>query len=163
MEIGGRLVVEDASFTIMPRDEVGLVGRNGAGKTTFFKTLGGESEPIAGKILRKGGFGYLPQDPKIASMADGRTAITHVLSGKGIDDQLMRIEKLRIAMEEEASDRNVARYSRAQDEFATSGGYAADSEARSIAAETSLAHASRSAMRMHAALSARSATCTSSS
>ena len=118
----------------MPRDKVGLVGRNGAGKTTFFKVLGGETEPIAGKILRKGGFGYLPQDPRIAGVLDGRTAITHVLSGRGIDDQLTRIEKLRIAMEEEASDRNVARYSKAQDEFASSGGYAADSEARSIAA-----------------------------
>jgi ATPase subunit of ABC transporter with duplicated ATPase domains len=134
VEIGGRLVVEDASFTIMPRDKVGLVGRNGAGKTTFFKVLGGEAEPNGGKILRKGGFGYLPQDPKISSMADGRTAITHVLSGRGIDDALMRIEKLRIAMEEETSDRNVARFSRAQDDFAMSGGYAADSEARSIAA-----------------------------
>ncbi|MCU1366841.1 MAG: hypothetical protein JWN39_2480, partial [Ilumatobacteraceae bacterium] len=27
VEIGGRLVVEDASFTIMPREKVGLVGR----------------------------------------------------------------------------------------------------------------------------------------
>ncbi len=134
VEIGGRLVVDDASFTIMPRDKVGLVGRNGAGKTSFFKVLGGENEPIAGKILRKGGFGYLPQDPKIVGGQEGRTAITHVLSGRGIDDQLIRIEKLRIAMEEDTSDRNVARFSRAQDEFASSGGYAADSEARSIAA-----------------------------
>jgi ATPase subunit of ABC transporter with duplicated ATPase domains len=133
VEIGGRLVVDDASFTIMPRDKVGLVGRNGAGKTSFFKVLGGESEPIAGKILRKGGFGYLPQDPRIEG-GDQRTAITHVLSGRGIDDQLVRIEKLRIAMEEDTSERNVARFSRAQDDFASSGGYAADSEARSIAA-----------------------------
>src|SRR3954469_4439573 len=90
VEVGGRLVVDDASFTIMPRDKVGLVGRNGAGKTSFFKVLGGETEQTLGKIVRKGGFGYLPQDPKLASMADGRTAITHVLSGRGIDDQLMR-------------------------------------------------------------------------
>jgi len=133
VEIGGRLVVDDASFTIMPRDKVGLVGRNGAGKTSFFKVLGGENEPIAGKIMRKGGFGYLPQDPKIEGGQE-RTAITHVLSGRGIDDQLIRIEKLRIAMEEDTSDRNVARFSKAQDEFASSGGYAADSEARSISA-----------------------------
>ena len=117
----------------MPRDKVGLVGRNGAGKTTFFRVLGGETEPVAGKINRRGGFGYLPQDPRIAGVLDGRTAITHVLSGRGIDDALTRIEKLRIAMEEDPNDRNVARYSRAQDEFASSGGYAADSEARSIA------------------------------
>ena len=65
VEVGGRLLVEDVSFTIMPKDKVGLVGRNGAGKTTTFRTLGGELEPAAGKIIRKGGFGYLSQDPRI--------------------------------------------------------------------------------------------------
>jgi len=134
VEVGGRVVVQDATFTIMPKDKVGLVGRNGAGKTSLFKVLGGDSEPIAGKVMRKGGFGYLPQDPRIAGVFDGRTAISHILSGRNIDEDLARLEKLRIAMEDDASERNVARYSRAQDEFATRGGYAAESEARSIAA-----------------------------
>jgi len=134
VEIGGRLVVEHASFTVMPRDKVGLVGRNGAGKTSFFKVLGGETDPTLGKVLRKGGFGYLPQEPRIAGHLEGRSAITHVMSGRGIDEAIERLEKLRIAMEEETSDRNVARYSKAQDEFASSGGYSAESEARSIAA-----------------------------
>ena len=134
VEVGGRLVLEGASFTVMPRDKVGLVGRNGAGKTSLFKVLGGENEPIGGKITRKGGFGYLPQDPRIAGVYDGRTAISHILSGRNVDDDLMRLEKLRIAMEEDASERNVARYSRAEEEFAAKGGYAAESEARSIAA-----------------------------
>ncbi len=134
VEVGGRVVVSDATFTVMPKDKVGLVGRNGAGKTSLFKVLGGEAEPIAGKITRKGGFGYLPQDPRIAGIYDGRSAISHILSGRNIDDDLMRIEKLRIAMEEEASDRNVQRFSRAEEEFALKGGYAAESEARSIAA-----------------------------
>jgi len=134
VEVGGRVVVSDATFTVMPKDKVGLVGRNGAGKTSLFKVLGGEAEPIAGKITRKGGFGYLPQDPRIAGIYDGRSAISHILSGRNIDDDLVRIEKLRIAMEEDASDRNVQRFSRAEEEFALKGGYAAESEARSIAA-----------------------------
>ena len=134
VEVGGRLLVEDVSFTIMPKDKVGLVGRNGAGKTTTFRTLGGELEPAAGKIVRKGGFGYLSQDPRIDGVMDTRPAVTHVLSGRNIDEQLDRIEKLRVSMEAEPNERNVARYSRAQDEFATSGGYAAESEARSIMA-----------------------------
>ena len=130
VEVGGRLVVADASFTVMARDKVGLVGRNGAGKTSLFKVLGGEAEPAAGRVIRKGGFGYLPQDPRIdPALDEHRNAVTHVLSGRGIDDALVRIEKLRIAMEEDPSERNVARYSQAQDEFATSGGYAAESEA----------------------------------
>ena len=46
----------------------------------------------------------------------------------------MRIEKLRIAMEENPDDRNVGRYTRAEEQFRTSGGYAAESEARAMAA-----------------------------
>ncbi len=134
VEVGGKFVVEHASFTVMPRDKVGLVGRNGAGKTSFFKVLGGEVDPTLGRVLRKGGFGYLPQEPRIAGHLEGRNAVVHILSGRGIDEAMERIEKLRIAMEEETSDRNVARYSKAQDEFASSGGYSAESEARSIAA-----------------------------
>src|SRR5215216_1770588 len=118
----------------MPRDKVGLVGRNGAGKTSLLRVLGGEVAPAAGSIVRKGGFGYLPQDPRIAGVLDGRTATDHVLSGRGLDAEIVRIEKLRIAMEESPNERNVARYTAAHDAFASSGGYAADSEARSLAA-----------------------------
>jgi ATPase subunit of ABC transporter with duplicated ATPase domains len=134
VEVGGRLVVDNATFTIMAKDKVGLVGRNGAGKTSLFRVLGGENEPIGGKVNAKGAFGYLPQDPRIDSRLEGRSAITHILSGRGIDDDLIRIEKLRIAMEEDASERNVARFSRAEEEFSTKGGYSAESEARSFAA-----------------------------
>jgi len=134
VEVGGRLIVENVSFSVMPKDKVALVGRNGAGKTSLFKVLGGAAEAAGGSIARKGGFGYLPQDPRIEGVPDTRPAVNHVLSGRAIDEQLERIEKLRIAMEEDASERNVARYSRAQDEFATNGGYAAESEARSIMA-----------------------------
>ena len=134
VEVGGRQIIDGASFTVMSRDKVGLVGRNGAGKTTLFRVLGGALEHTGGKVLRKGGFGYLPQDPRIAGVLDGRTAITHVLSGRGIDEELIRLEKLRLTMEEDASERNVSRYSKAQDEFASSGGYSAESEARAMAA-----------------------------
>ncbi|MEY4371577.1 MAG: hypothetical protein RL219_346 [Actinomycetota bacterium] len=134
VEVGGRVVLEGASFTIMPRDKVGLVGRNGAGKTSLFRTLGGELAPAAGNIVKKGGFGYLPQDPRLSGAMDGRSAVTHILSGRGIDDDLVRIEKLRIAMEEDPSDRNVRRFAKAEEEFGNKGGYAAESEARSIAA-----------------------------
>ena len=134
VEVGGRLVVSDASFTVMPRDKVGIVGRNGAGKTSLFKVLGGATDPASGRVVRTGGFGYLPQDPKIDRHLDGRSCVNHVLSGRGIDDEIVRIEKLRIAMEEQPDDRNVARYARAEEAFRTMGGYSAESEARSLAA-----------------------------
>jgi ATPase subunit of ABC transporter with duplicated ATPase domains len=134
VEVGGRLVVENASFSVMPRDKVGIVGRNGAGKTSLFKVLGGAVEPHGGKILRKGAFGYLPQDPKIPGAREQHSAISHILSGRNIDEELSRIEKLRVAMEESPSTQNIAKFSKAEDDFASKGGYAAESEARSIAA-----------------------------
>ncbi len=133
VDVGGRLVVSDATFTVMPGDKVGIVGRNGAGKTSLFKVLGGAAEPAAGSVRRNGDFGYLPQDPKIDDAELGRTAIEHVLSGRGIADELVRIEKLRIAMEESPTDRAVERYTRAEERFRLTGGYAADAEARSLA------------------------------
>ena len=134
VSVGGRLVVETTDFTVMPKDKVGLVGRNGAGKTSLFKVLGGQAEAFAGKIIRKGGFGYLPQDPRMGPDADSRTAVSHILSGRGIDAEIERIEKLRIAMEERADERSVNRYSRAEEIFRANGGYAAESEARAIGA-----------------------------
>ena len=45
VEIGGTLVVEGAAFTVRAGDQVGLVGRNGAGKTSLLGVLGGMSDP----------------------------------------------------------------------------------------------------------------------
>ncbi|NQY58092.1 MAG: ABC-F family ATP-binding cassette domain-containing protein [Ilumatobacteraceae bacterium] len=134
VEVGGRLLLERVSFAVAPRDKVGIVGRNGAGKTSLFKVLGGAAEPAGGRVVRTGGFGYLPQDPRIDEALAGRTCVTHVLSGRGVDEELVRIEKLRIAMEERADERNVARYTAAEERFRVNGGYAAESEARSMAA-----------------------------
>jgi len=134
VEVGGRELVRGASFTVMARDKVGLVGRNGAGKTSMFKVLGGEAEAAGGSVRRSGMFGYLSQDPRSLAVTDGRTAIERILSGRGIDADLEQLEKLRIAMEENPDDKVVARYSRAEETFRMKGGYAADSEARSIAA-----------------------------
>ncbi|MEJ7720996.1 MAG: ATP-binding cassette domain-containing protein [Ilumatobacteraceae bacterium] len=74
VEVGGRLVVESATFTVMPRDKVGLVGRNGAGKTSLLRTLGGELEPAGGRVERPADFGYLPQDPRIVDGPRGAHA-----------------------------------------------------------------------------------------
>ena len=134
VEVGARTVVHDASFSVMKKDKVGLVGRNGAGKTSLFKVLGGAAEPKGGTITRGGAFGYLPQDPRIAGAFDGRSAVSHILSSRGIDDDIVRLEKLRIAMEERPDSENISRFTKAQDAFELKGGYAANSEARAIAA-----------------------------
>lgn len=47
---GDQLLFEGVSFNINPRERVGLVGRNGHGKTTFLRLIVGEEHPDAGSI-----------------------------------------------------------------------------------------------------------------
>ena len=49
---GDRVVVSDATFRVMRRDRVGLIGPNGSGKTTLLRMLMGEMEPDAGEVRR---------------------------------------------------------------------------------------------------------------
>ncbi|MFN2488256.1 MAG: ABC-F family ATP-binding cassette domain-containing protein [Actinomycetota bacterium] len=134
VEVAGRPVVEDASLALYPGDKVGLVGRNGAGKTSFLKVLAGEESPVGGRVLRRGALEHLRQDPRLHGPVRTTTALVHVISGRGLDEHAMRVEKLRRQLEEDASPRNVGRYSRAEESFRVAGGYLADSSARRIAA-----------------------------
>ena len=49
---GDRQVVQDASFRVMRRDRVGLIGPNGSGKTTLLRMLMGELDPDSGEVRR---------------------------------------------------------------------------------------------------------------
>jgi ATPase subunit of ABC transporter with duplicated ATPase domains len=63
VEVGGRLVVSGATFSVRAGEKVGLVGRNGAGKTSTLAVLAGEAPPAGGTALRRGSLGYLRQEP----------------------------------------------------------------------------------------------------
>jgi ATPase subunit of ABC transporter with duplicated ATPase domains len=138
IEAGGLPLVEGVSFTLHAGEKIGLVGRNGAGKTTLLQVLAGEVSPARGTISRRGRLGYLRQDPRLRRVEPG-TAVVHVLEGRGIAEAAERVEKLRLVIEEDPSATNVARYSRAEEEYRHAGGYSADAEARQIAAGLGLA------------------------
>src|SRR5436190_12997094 len=134
VEVGGRLTLTDASFTVRAGDKVGLVGRNGAGKTSLLKVLGGEDQAYAGLVHTQGQLGYLPQDPRPTGSGVDATALSHILSGRGLDEAVRRLEKLRLAVEENPDERNVNRFSRAEDAFRSEGGYSAEADVRRIRA-----------------------------
>jgi ATPase subunit of ABC transporter with duplicated ATPase domains len=139
VEVGGRLTLVEATFTVRAGDKVGLVGRNGAGKTSLLKVLAGESVAAAGAVLRQGALGYLLQEARPRGAGVEATALSHILSGRGLDVEAQRIEKLRLRLEEDPSDRNVARYARAEEDFRAAGGYSAESDVRRICAGLGLA------------------------
>jgi ATPase subunit of ABC transporter with duplicated ATPase domains len=134
LEVAGHTVVEAATFSLRPGDKVGLVGRNGAGKTSLLKVLVGEESPVAGRILRTGQTGYLSQDPRGDGSDPGTPGLSRIISGRGLDEDAVRLEKLRVQLEENPSTRNIARFSRAEELYRATGGYSAESAARRIAA-----------------------------
>lgn len=50
VEYGEQVVLDDASLTVHATDRIGLVGRNGAGKSTFLKIIAGLQEPDSGEV-----------------------------------------------------------------------------------------------------------------
>lgn len=58
-------IFEAAGFSLYSGDRVGLIGKNGCGKTTFIRTLIGELEPYRGHVKAFGRLGYLSQDLKL--------------------------------------------------------------------------------------------------
>ena len=134
VDVGGVTLIDGVSFTVRAGEKVGLVGRNGAGKTSMLKVIGGANEAARGSVTYQGGLGYLPQDPRLDMVPDDVTALNHVLSGRGFDEAIDRMAKLQVAMEADPTERNIDRYTRAIERFRMDGGYAADSEVRRLAA-----------------------------
>jgi len=134
VEVGGRLTLTGASFSLRRGDKVGLVGRNGAGKTSMLRVLAGESPAAAGVILRPPAVGYLPQDPKPHGAGVDSTGLSHVLSGRGLDEVARRMTRLHERLEDDPSERNVGRFTNAQEEFERLGGYASEAEVRRVSA-----------------------------
>jgi len=58
-----RVLFQDASFDVLAGEKIGLVGRNGHGKTTLFRIITGEEEPDEGKVFKPKNYsiGYLGQ------------------------------------------------------------------------------------------------------
>ena len=63
MNFGLQQIFEDVTLQIKDNEHVGIIGVNGAGKSTFFKLIMGRIEPDSGKIIMKPGtrIGFLPQ------------------------------------------------------------------------------------------------------
>ena len=139
VEVGGRLTLVEATFTVRAGDKVGLVGRNGAGKTSLLRVLAGENPAAGGAVFRQGALGYLLQEARPRGQGIEATALSHILSGRGFDEDAVRIEKLRLRLEEEPSERNVARYARAEEAYRAAGGYSAEADVRRICAGLGLA------------------------
>jgi len=133
LRAGARLLMDEVSFRIDAGDKVGLVGRNGAGKTTMTKVLAGQTLPAAGTVTQSGSLGYLPQDTHLPDME--QLARARILSARGLDvvtDKLRRAQEDMASEDDAVREKAMRRYDRLEAEFLAGGGYAAESEAAAI-------------------------------
>src|SRR6266576_4548104 len=114
IDVAARRVLSDASFTVAAGDKVGLVGRNGAGKTSLLKVLAGDDDAAGGIVLRRGTLGYVPQNPRPRTEA-AHTALSHILSGRGLDSAAARLAELHRQLEKDHSPASVERFSEAEE------------------------------------------------
>ncbi|HYF13641.1 MAG TPA: ABC-F family ATP-binding cassette domain-containing protein [Phycisphaerales bacterium] len=64
---GDEIILDGVSLSVEPGDRIGLVGRNGTGKSTLLKVIAGIITPIKGQVsIQRGSrVGYLTQDPEL--------------------------------------------------------------------------------------------------
>ncbi|MFZ4544045.1 MAG: ABC-F family ATP-binding cassette domain-containing protein [Saprospiraceae bacterium] len=96
IQYGDRILFNNINVAIGDRDKIGLVGRNGAGKSTMMKIFAGVVTPQQGNVTRPNAsrIGYLHQD---MMMPKGRTVIEETLTAfeeiKQIEVRLHEVEK----------------------------------------------------------------------
>ena len=130
IEIGDRTLLTDASFVVGAGEKVGLVGRNGTGKSSFISVLVGETSPQLrhrGNVRLLGSFGYLPQAPVPGGLGLEPTGFSHILSARGLDVLDDALGKARVAMADDPTEENIELFTDLQEQFQSNGGYEAES------------------------------------
>lgn len=128
---GGTEILKGVSFQVNPNEKVGLVGRNGAGKTTVFRIITGQEAADEGDVIKMNGLklGLLDQH---VDFGEAETVHTAALSAfKEIHDMEAEMRLLEKQMETDHSEAVLDRYADLQTAFEHAEGfsYAAKAEA----------------------------------
>ncbi len=62
---GNRILLDEVTLGVNDGDKIGVIGRNGTGKSTFLKIVAGLEQPDYGNVVKGTGItvSYLPQNP----------------------------------------------------------------------------------------------------
>ncbi|UOY88335.1 ribosomal protection-like ABC-F family protein [Bacillus glycinifermentans] len=135
---GGHAILSGVSCEMKQGERIGLIGRNGEGKTTLLKLMSGQVKPDEGLVTWKKGIsaGLLEQSAAHAGDQTVKELLFDVFASLwNVQNQLSAIER-RLAEEQDAEtlERLLERYGALQDEFQQKGGYEVSSQIERVAA-----------------------------
>jgi ATPase subunit of ABC transporter with duplicated ATPase domains len=130
LQFGKRVLFEDVNLKFVPGNVYGLIGANGAGKTTFVKILSGELDPTSGRVALDPGerMSVLNQNQ---NAFDEFTVLDTVLRGNERLYEVM-LEKDAIYLKPDFSEEDGNRAAELEGEFAEMNGWEAESDAGSL-------------------------------
>jgi ATPase subunit of ABC transporter with duplicated ATPase domains len=130
LQFGKRVLFEDVNLKFVPGNVYGLIGANGAGKTTFVKILSGELDPTSGRVAMDPGerMSVLNQNQ---NAFDEYTVLDTVLRGNERLYEVM-LEKDAIYLKPDFSEEDGNRAAELEGEFAEMNGWEAESDAGSL-------------------------------
>jgi ATPase subunit of ABC transporter with duplicated ATPase domains len=130
LRIGKKALFEDVNIKFTEGNCYGLIGANGAGKSTFLKILSGELESTNGDIVLTPGqrLSFLKQDH---FQYDEYTVLDTVIMGNARLYEIMK-EKDAIYAKEDFTDEDGIRASELEGEFADMNGWEAESDAATL-------------------------------
>ena len=130
LRVGKKALFEDVNIKFTEGNCYGLIGANGAGKSTFLKILSGQFEPTSGEVAITPGqrLSFLQQDH---FKYDEYTVLDTVIMGNARLYQIMK-EKEAIYMKEDFTDEDGIKAAELEGEFATMNGWEAESDAENL-------------------------------
>jgi ATP-binding cassette subfamily F protein 3 len=132
---GAQDVLRGVTFQINPGERVGLVGRNGAGKTTIFRLVTGREEADRGEVIRLRGlrFGLLEQQPIFSGNGSARDEALSVFTEiRAMEQEMTRLEHLMAEAKGAALDEVMHAYSDLSHRYELSGGFTYHARAEAV-------------------------------
>ncbi|WP_409293240.1 ribosomal protection-like ABC-F family protein [Peribacillus sp. SCS-37] len=139
---GGTKIFENLSLEFQEGERIGLVGRNGSGKTTIMKLLSGSEQPDEGviSIKKAARLGYLAQIPSFEKGMTAEEVLRSAFSDTIALGKKMKELEERMAGEGQDLDRILAEYGTLQERFTLNGGYEMDAQVARISTGLNLQH-----------------------
>ena len=130
LRVGKKALFEDVSIKFIEGNCYGLIGANGAGKSTFLRILSGQLEPTNGEVIITPGqrLSFLQQDH---FKYDAYPVLDTVIMGNARLYEIMK-EKEAIYMKEDFSEEDGVKAAELEGEFATMNGLEAESDAANL-------------------------------